>query len=458
MTLSSDTTNLHGTLEPNFRKLEEVRLPKHSLTAANDLAPDRALANAREIIRTLKNYEPMSIPTPGEKERLIGSNLPCATIKYNGRDVPVCIVYDTKYNSIHIRSVDEEGKTLTEVTKTYDVWYWEVKGPDKINRALDEMRKSTDIGCTQAGDQAVFSTTDESKIPKEFLQKEGIEIKKQRVEKTTPILLVQVNCPLSDPVQKESYTLLEMPDSGIKQSFDSSDAYTNSDFQKALAEIKETIKPKSLNPWLHYTTKELSGPVLERIVKERLYPEQYSQSGFLGPNDNFSDVIRSDREYLRSVGITNFQIADSLNDVLSKAEALYRENKSTAEGVEVELNGQRLRVRIVNTHGFQRNPFQELRDWHIWNGHQKGEFTLEQCKTWNVPYKQYGDIWLGSKYPPRGSADFTITNLDTKQSVSGGDMAPVLMAMGFFEGPGTPYRMNPKDYIKVLGLNSEKQR
>ena len=414
-----------------------------------------AYANAGHIVATLKTHEPTSIPQPGEEQRFIGSDKPSATIIYKGKPVPVVVNYDTQDQRLCIKTRDEHGRPIQEVTKKYDVWTWQVKGEKNVDEAEALRNKCNREGGRMGGslsgyEKAEYSTYNESNVPWEWVKEKGIEVKKERVQEKEYILSANIFfSPSREPTSRD-YAFLDMPGFSPRLlDFKSPDAYANPSFQQYLSDIRRTIQPNMQNPWLHYTEQEIFGPVLERMARERLYPGQDSQAGFLGPKDNFFEVMRQDRDFLKSAGITHFQIADAVDGILRRMEQ--PENRNLSKMI-LTMNEQRLEVKVGYTRGVQLNPFQEFIDWRLWKGYKEGEFTLQQYKERNVPYKQYGDLWLGLKYPARGTGDFTITNLATQRSVSGCDMAPVLMAMGFFEGPGTPYRMDPAKFIDVLGL------
>ena len=65
---------------------------------------------------------------------------------------------------------------------------------------------------------------------------------------------------------------------------------------------------------------------------------------------------------------------------------------------------------------------------------------------------------MGSQFSPfndktKASVDYTVTNLENGESVSFSGLVPLMIERyGFYEGHGTPYRVDPTDIARVLGL------
>jgi len=66
--------------------------------------------------------------------------------------------------------------------------------------------------------------------------------------------------------------------------------------------------------------------------------------------------------------------------------------------------------------------------------------------------------YKGFQYSPfddktKTNIDFTITNLDNKKMLKFSGLVPIMIERyGFYEGHGTPYRVEPAEIIDLLGL------
>jgi len=92
---------------------------------------------------------------------------------------------------------------------------------------------------------------------------------------------------------------------------------------------------------------------------------------------------------------------------------------------EIELNGQKLRITL-----------------HIWGG-------AEQCAIENYFSTEYHGH-------DRGDRDWFVSNLDTNEKIWIPDLLPAQVGMfGFFQSSSSAYRLDPEQYIKVMGLKNK---
>jgi len=387
--------------------------------------------NPRRIIQTLEGYDPMHIPQPGEdKPRFIGSNSPVSHFEHKGEKIPVRVSYDQKNEILRIRAVDADGTIRYVVVDEYDQWSWTVN--DNILDAA-EAWASPSIGLISSGDVNIFHTNVEDAVPYDRLKALGIEVNKRRVQESselfTAAFAVSKNgTPTTDTFFNQFFMEKYREYGG--------NFFVHPGAGNILAQVSANMKQNVKNPWLHYTAKDILAQKLPAVIAG-LRPGRASQAGFLGHDDDFFTVMKTDNAYLRSVSVRHEQIADSLIKLISYAD-------KHGHDLQMKLNGQNLRIKVGQTKGMQQDPFAKLIAWHIY-------------KTGATEPSQYGDLWLGQKYPSRGSQDITVTNLKTGKSISFGDMAAHLIGdLHFFEGPGTSYRMDPKAFINVLGLEKLK--
>ena len=155
----------------------------------------------------------------------------------------------------------------------------------------------------------------------------------------------------------------------------------------------------------------LSIPELEKLMRPGQQDERSSKLGFLGNDERLVDILVADNEFVLGKGLTHRELAIPLLQICRHAIA---ERDSTAESVEIEHVDVRWRVHLAEYKGFQYSPFDDKTKTNI---------------------------------------DFTITNLDNKKMLKFSGLVPIMIERyGFYEGHGTPYRVEPAEIIDLLGL------
>ena len=146
-------------------------------------------------------------------------------------------------------------------------------------------------------------------------------------------------------------------------------------------------------------------------------PGNYSQSGFLGPNESLLEVLRSDARELGELGVEASVLATGLGQLLETALA----TKQTVTRVG------HYNVKIRRYKGTQICPFSPQ------------------------PFENPCPGG-GTKY---GSIDWDIRNNRRSFRLSGPGLIVHLIAIhGFFEGPLSPYRVAPRALAELLDLGS----
>lgn len=140
-------------------------------------------------------------------------------------------------------------------------------------------------------------------------------------------------------------------------------------------------------------------------------PMHSSMSGFLGEHESLREVLAEDNDFVLSQGLTHQELAAPL--------FYARQHVYGGYGNEFTYEGAKYKVEMMNYRGYQDSPFMD------------GTKTM---------------------------SDMTITNLDSGDSLSCSALIPDMMARyGFYEGKGTPYRLEPSAVIKVFGLGRNGQ-
>jgi hypothetical protein len=226
-----------------------------------------------------------------------------------------------------------------------------------------------------------------------------------------------------------------------------------------------------------------------------MLPGRWSQGGFLGPDDPLQAVIAADRATLEQLGVSHQQIATKLDELLDAAVAAYQDEFGEAihafnaelaasdtraldtvakpalrhdlDAVEVELRLGRL---PAETAGACIGPFQVLLQLYL--GYQYCPFTILN-RPWSndVPGIPIVDqsvdersvilsLQMGLELPCRpgqtyryAELDFLVINRETGDYLAGPCLiVHLIREHHFFEGPGSPYRVEPVAAARVLGL------
>jgi hypothetical protein len=135
-----------------------------------------------------------------------------------------------------------------------------------------------------------------------------------------------------------------------------------------------------------------------------------SEKGFLGPKEKLLEVMAADNEYVvDKLGLTHQELAKHLHAV--KALGGFGPK-------EILYEGRRFKVELDAWKGYQLSPF------------------LDDTKT---------------------SEDAHVENLDNGKKINYSCLVPFMIERyGFYEGKGTPYRLEPRDVIEVFDFLKEK--
>jgi hypothetical protein len=164
-------------------------------------------------------------------------------------------------------------------------------------------------------------------------------------------------------------------------------------------------------------------------VQERMYPGKWSEVGFLGVEDKLKDTCTNDSNFLQEKNISCEQIADKLEVIVEKAKQLYTDRiEAEAEAEDVAYNFNPLAIIdgkfkisgfALATNGYQKCPFSER-------------------------------VLCG-----KGRQAYEITNIENGSSISLSQLhIHMIRDHHFFEGKGTPYRLEPSAACDVLELQS----
>ncbi|HYT94095.1 MAG TPA: hypothetical protein VEL76_35595, partial [Gemmataceae bacterium] len=168
------------------------------------------------------------------------------------------------------------------------------------------------------------------------------------------------------------------------------------------------------------TLKEINGRSiadLEKDMRPGAKSDVGSRAGFLGKDEKLLDILAMDNQYVvDELKLTHQELARQLH-TFGAIGRWQRTNKQ--EGAEFVYHGRRFKVVVKSTKGIQPSPF-------------------------------YDDTKSGSVA--------TVTNLDTGKMLTYGLLVPYMVERyGFYEGRGTPYRLEPRTALEVLDFLKAKK-
>ena len=146
-------------------------------------------------------------------------------------------------------------------------------------------------------------------------------------------------------------------------------------------------------------------------------PGTWSTGGFLGPDERLADVLEADAEVVEGLGLSGEQIAGALERLVAAGASAPRRRTRVPPHFDVHVS-------VLK--GFQICP---------WTQDPHGG----QCAAGG-----------GVRF---ASLDWRIDNRSTHHAMHGPGLGVHLIRdHAFFEGPGSPYRMDPRELARLLDL------
>jgi hypothetical protein len=181
------------------------------------------------------------------------------------------------------------------------------------------------------------------------------------------------------------------------------------------------------------------------LIQKRMYPKQYSDSGFLKNGEILKDVIKKDSDTLKKLDITYKQIVDRLNNISAQYFCLMNlvndEKKNISYGLLLEKDARYIkRVTKTNTNKYvymiEDNLLVSSVSYH----------GAQECPFQN---KDIDDKYHGYEY---GSTDITIINTSLNESFTINTLViHMIDKHHFFEG-SVPNRVDPELLVRVLNI------
>jgi hypothetical protein len=155
--------------------------------------------------------------------------------------------------------------------------------------------------------------------------------------------------------------------------------------------------------------KEINGLNIDELERD-MRPGAASTTGFLGPDEKLLDVMAADNEtVLKTLQLTHQELAKHLHAMWTIG---CWQNSQKTEGQPVLYHGRRFKVAVLFSRGSQPSPFKD--------GTESGSIV-------------------------------NLENLDNGKKLQYGALMPYMIdRYGFYEGKGTPWRLDPTEAVGVL--------
>jgi hypothetical protein len=156
-------------------------------------------------------------------------------------------------------------------------------------------------------------------------------------------------------------------------------------------------------------------------LEKAMRPGAASRAGFLGKDEKLLDVLAADNDFVVDVmGLTHQELARPMR-LFGAIAQKHGVNLPRGKGYEFTYNGRKYKVSAVLARGFQESPFEDG--------------TKTNCNA-------------------------TVWNLTNGKKVEYSLLVPeMIVRYGFYEGKGTPYRVEPRAVLEVFDfLKKDKKR
>ena len=184
------------------------------------------------------------------------------------------------------------------------------------------------------------------------------------------------------------------------------------------------------------------GVPIEELEK-RMRLGNYSEVGFLGKEESLLDVVHTDEETIRKLGVTHVQIADRLEYFILR----YVQGNADFFNPNKRLTGQKL-VDAYETFEMEGIDVDQLYQivGHTRRGYQLcpwGDDTEPTTKIYLIP----------GGHHPYSNLEITVKNNKSDESLSfPGLIVHLIKDHHFYEGKQSSYRVDPENAVRVLDI------
>lgn len=185
-------------------------------------------------------------------------------------------------------------------------------------------------------------------------------------------------------------------------------------------------------------------------LERRMRPGGFSEKGFLGPTESFEALMHQDDRALEALGVSHEQVADALESMLQLVEVqrnkLLQENFSEYS----KREGRGAEHLLPNIYNAKQPPRFSLEDLP---SAEVGYLVGNSLQVFIEEYRGLQDCPWGCEHDRRSSLNFLVLNRQTGRCLTGPGLAiHLIRAHRFFEGLGSPFRVDPVAAIEVFEL------
>jgi hypothetical protein len=183
-------------------------------------------------------------------------------------------------------------------------------------------------------------------------------------------------------------------------------------------------------------------------LERRMRPGAWSHEGFLGEDERLEDVLQADRQTLKELGLTVEELAHSLERLLSATEIFWLEGSEDLNLGPERVESARASIKAVEQAlGHVETQRTVLGDLAIVGGRYE-VFTIAFAGSQECP-------WSRSPAPACAwaSTDWAIRDRHRDLRMRGPSLiVHLIREHGFFEGPASPYRVDPRELAELLRM------
>jgi hypothetical protein len=183
-------------------------------------------------------------------------------------------------------------------------------------------------------------------------------------------------------------------------------------------------------------------------LERRMRPGAWSHEGFLGEDERLEDVLQADRQTLKELGLTVEELAHSLERLLSATEIFWLEGSEDLNLGPERVESARASIKAVEQAlGHVETQRTVLGDLAIVGGRYE-VFTIAFAGSQECPW---------SRSPAQAcawaSTDWAIRDRHRDLRMRGPSLiVHLIREHGFFEGPASPYRVDPRELAELLRM------
>jgi hypothetical protein len=206
-------------------------------------------------------------------------------------------------------------------------------------------------------------------------------------------------------------------------------------------------------------------------------PGAWSHDGFLGEDERLEDVLHADRETLKELGLTAEDLARLLERLLSATDIFWLEGSD-----KLNLGAERMASARASIEAVEQTfgPVETQRLPYAWvHGFTDAELAkkIHRDSSMEIPMDRHGRIlgpwavvgryevyeiaFAGKQECPRsrsteqacawGGTDWAIRDRHRDLRMRGPSLiVHLIREHGFFEGPASPYRVDPRELAELL--------